>query len=291
MKSFKLLMFILAIAVTTFGCNEKEKKEIARLNLENQSLKSEAQAKDSSINTILESLNEIESNLSVIKEKESVIAVKSAGTKDMSPDVRARINDDVKVINELMSKNKKQISWLNHQLRNSKLKIGQLDSLVSKLNAQINERDLQIVSLKDDLTKMNFSVESLNASLDTLRTQRAELQSTVQNRTIELHTAYYVTGSKKQLLADKIITKEGGIAGINTSTKLKSDFNDSKFQKIDITQLKDISLHSKKVKLVTTHPLGSYQLNPNKDGVIEKLEITNPDRFWSTSKYLVVLTN
>lgn len=290
MKSLKFII-IIALAISTFGCNEKEKKEIARLNLENQSLKMESQAKDSNINTILSSLNEIESNLSLIKEKESVIAVKSSGNKDLSPDVRARINDDVKVINDLMSKNKKQISWLNHQLKNSKLKIGQLDSLVNRLTIQINERDQQIVVLKDDLGKMNFSIVSLNASLDTLRTERAQLQNTILNRTSELHTAFYVTGTKKQLLADKIISKEGGILGISSSTKLKSDFNDSKFQKVDITMLKDISLNSKKVKLVTTHPIGSYQMDPNKNGIIEKLQITNPEKFWSTSKYLVVVTN
>ena len=45
---------------------------------------------------------------------------------------------------------------------------------------------------------------------------------------------------------------------------------------------------SKNVKLLTAHPQASYRL----DRDVEKnytLHITNPDLFWSTSKYLVVL--
>jgi DNA repair exonuclease SbcCD ATPase subunit len=290
MKSIHYLI-IVVFSVVAFSCNQTEKKEIARLSLENQSLKQEAQAKDSSINGIMQSLNDIEGNLAEIKEKEAVIAVKSGGNQDMTPDVRAKINDDVKIINELMSKNKKEIGWLRKKLKDSNLKVSEIEKMVDELNIQIGERDTQITALKDDLSKMNFSVTSLNASLDTMRVEQAQMKSTIQDRTAALNTAYYVTGNKKELIADNVIAKEGGVVGINTSTKLKSDFNNSKFRKIDITQLKDIELNSKKVKLVTTHPVGSYQLSPNKDGVIEKLEITNPDRFWSTSKYLVVLVN
>ena len=60
---------LLAIFLT-FGCNQKEKTEIERLNKEVQNFKVQTQSKDSSINEILQSLNQIESNLSVIKEKE-----------------------------------------------------------------------------------------------------------------------------------------------------------------------------------------------------------------------------
>jgi chromosome segregation ATPase len=209
----------------------------------------------------------------------------------MTPDVRARINDDIKVINDLMTKNKKEIGWLRRQMKESNLKIDAFNKMIDTLNIQIGERDKQIASLKDDLTKMNFSVASLNASMDTIKAERAELKSTIQDKTNTLNTAWYITGNQKELLADNIIIKEGGVIGINSTTVLKEDFNNSKFSKIDITQLKDINLNSKKVKLVTNHPAGSYLLNQNKDGLFEKLEITNPEKFWSTSKYLVVIVN
>lgn len=290
MKTINYFVIIL-FAIATFGCNQKENQEIARLNLENQSLVKAAQQKDSAVNNIMISLNDIEGNLSVIKAKEAVIAVKSSDSQDMSPDVRAKINDDIKVINNLMSKNKHEIAWLRKQMKDSNLKIADLSQMIDQLNGQVAERDKEIAALKDDLSKMNFSIASLNASLDTLKVESTQLKSTIQDKTTALNTAYYLTGNQKELLADNVITKEGGVVGINSTTVLKPDFNNSKFSQVDITQLKNISLNSKKVKLVTSHPAGSYQLNPDKDGVFEKLEITNPDKFWSTSKYLVVLIN
>ena len=69
---------------------------------------------------------------------------------------------------------------------------------------------------------------------------------------------------------------------------LQSNFNKSYFTKIDIRVDKEIKLYSKSAKLLTTHPAGSYTLtqDANKQYV---LQITNPEIFWSTSKYLVIL--
>jgi hypothetical protein len=39
--------------------------------------------------------------------------------------------------------------------------------------------------------------------------------------------------------------------------------------------------------LLTTHPTGSYKLVGVKP--VEKIEISNPKEFWSSSKYLVVM--
>jgi len=69
---------------------------------------------------------------------------------------------------------------------------------------------------------------------------------------------------------------------------LQSNFNKSYFTKIDIRNEKQIKLYSKSARLLTTHPSSSYSLtkDANKQYV---LNITNPQIFWSTSKYLVIL--
>ena len=289
MKSIYLVA-IIGIFLT-FGCNQKEKQEIDRLSKENAALRIQTQAKDSSINDILQSFNQIESNLAVIKEKESVISVKSTSNTELSPDVKARINDDIAVINDLMTKNKREVSRLRKLLKDSNLKIDEFDKMVAQLNVQVAQRDSQIVVLKEDLTKLNFSMTALNASMDTLKKDRMQLKSVVDEKTNSLNTAYYVVGTKKQLLLDNVVMKSGGVVGINSTVKLKQDFNDSKFQRVDIRQMSEISLNSKKIQFVTTHPAGTYQLQTNANGIVEKIKITNPDKFWSASKYLVVLLN
>jgi hypothetical protein len=50
----------------------------------------------------------------------------------------------------------------------------------------------------------------------------------------------------------------------------------------------EIRLYSRSAKLLTAHPSSSYTLtqDANKQYI---LRITNPQLFWATSKYLVVL--
>lgn len=282
------LIAILTVFVA-FGCKEKEKKEIERLNKENLELRMQSQVKDSSINDILQSFHQIESNLAQIKEREALITVKSSDKSEMTPDVKARINEDIKVINDLMAKNRTEIARLRKLLKASNLKMEEVERMVTELNAQIEDRNTQIAALKDDLSKTQLNVETLNASIDTLETERTQLTSTVQERTEMLNTAYYVVGSKKELLGENVIAKEGGVAGINTAVKLKADFNDDKFERIDIRELSEIPINSKKPTLVTTHPAGTYELEKNDNGVVERIRILNPEKFWSTSKYLVVM--
>jgi DNA repair exonuclease SbcCD ATPase subunit len=273
----------------TLGCNQKEKQEIARLNKENQTLTLQTHQKDSAVNEIFQSLNTIESNLSEIKAKESIISVKSSGKDEVTPEVRTRINDDIKVINDLMNKNKKEIARLNRLLKQSNLKSEEVDKKMAELTRQLGTRDSLIASLKTDLEKMNFSVASLNASLDTMKNQETQLKSTVSNKTKAMNTAYYVAGTKKQLLAENVISKQGGFVGIGRSNKLRPDFNETKFQRIDIRQLNEIPVNSKKIEIVTTHPKSSYEVEKNQDGNVDKIKITDPDKFWSASKYLVVM--
>ena len=75
---------------------------------------------------------------------------------------------------------------------------------------------------------------------------------------------------------------------IDGNKVLEANFNKNYFAKIDIRIDKEIKFYSKSARILTMHPSGSYTLTPdvNKQYV---LRITNPQLFWSTSKYLVVL--
>ena len=95
----------------------------------------------------------------------------------------------------------------------------------------------------------------------------------------QLHTAWFVFGTKKELKEQQILV-DGKV--------LQSSFNKEYFTKIDIRVDKEIKLYSSSAKMLTSHPSSSYTLqrDANKQYV---LRITDPQLFWSTSKYLVVL--
>jgi len=68
-----------------------------------------------------------------------------------------------------------------------------------------------------------------------------------------------------------------------------SDFNKDAFTQIDYTTTNTISMDSKDVKLVSTHPTGTYKIK-RENNKVKGIEITDPENFWKASKYLVVVT-
>ena len=80
--------------------------------------------------------------------------------------------------------------------------------------------------------------------------------------------------------------KEQGI--IQGNRVMQGNYNKNYFTKVDIRVDKEIKLYSKVARVLTIHPSSSYTLT--KDGSNQYvLRITNPQIFWSTSKYLVIL--
>jgi predicted nucleic acid-binding Zn-ribbon protein len=282
------LMLAVFIVLATISCKEKERKQIELLSQEVEALKKQGIEKDSTINEFFKVLNEIESNLAVIKEKEKIIAKTSGVGNEMKDDARERINDDIVLINELMEKNRKSIRYLNKQLKESNLKIGELEERLVQTTKLLEERDQEIVELKDRLAKLNFDIETLNATVDTLSTQKQQMKQEVAQKVDKLNTAWFAYGTKKELIDNKVIDKTGGFLGLGKSTRLKSDFDASYFTQIDITKTTIIPLIGKKATLITTHPAETYKLVINQEGIVEKIEILDVNKFWSASKYLVI---
>lgn len=284
-----ILIASVALVLGVTSCKEKEKKQIELLTKENEALRSESKAKDSTINGYFQMLNEIESNLALIKEKENIISKNATAETELKKDTREQINEDIKTINELMAKNKRTIQYLNSKLKESNLKITEFEKMIAQANQTIQERDAEISVLKDKLTQLNFSITALNAQVDTLNTAKAQLTETVNKQVETINTAYYAFGTKKELELNKIIDKTGGFLGLGKTSKLKSDFNISYFTKIDISKVNSLPLSGKKVTMITVHPSDSYKLITNQTGIVERIDIMDATKFWSASKYLVLI--
>ena len=284
----KKLIYLLLFLPFFIACNNNSSKEkIEQLQKENQLLLGDQTKKDSTINDFLESINSIEENLSTVKAKENIISESTKNNNEIKIDTREKINQDIQDINNLMEKNKKLIASLEKKLKKSDLKISEMQVLIDNMTKQLADRDAEISSLKEQLVKLNFAIETLNKKVDTLNTDIENKNNVINNKTEELNTAYYVLGTSKELKDHNIISKEGGFIGLGKTKQLKSDFNQGYFTKIDITKITSVSINSKKAKILTSHPSDSYKLE--KDGkVYTKLVITNAEKFWKASKYLVI---
>lgn len=194
-----------------------------------------------------------------------------------------------------MVENKNTIEELNSKInkvsrKNTKLRKA-LESAKQDLVAKIEERDIQIAELKEELKTMDFNVQELNSKVDTLNLTNSDQKQFIEDQTNQLQTAYYTTGTSKELVAGNILAKNGGFLGLGKTEKLKGDFNSDKFNKIDITATTTIPISGTKAELVTSHPTDSYMLEGDDGENVDRLVIIDPNRFWKSSKYLVVVTN
>jgi hypothetical protein len=287
----KRIIPLAGIFTLLFACNQAEKKEIENLKQEIVNLKAESFAKDSAINEFFKMLNEIEANLAIIKEKEQIISKRAALGQEMLPDSRERINNDINLINELMIKNRQSIRYLSNQVKGANFKIEEFEKRLQQTGTMLQTKDMEINSLKEQLVKLDFSLEVLNATLDTLSREKQILIEEVHRQTQELNAAWYAYGTKKELIENHIVEKTGGFLGLGKSLQLKSDFNTIYFTQIDISSTQSIPLFAKKPTMITPHPKDSYRFVENENGIVERLDISNPKSFWGSSKYLVIEVN
>ena len=127
--------------------------------------------------------------------------------------------------------------------------------------------------------ELDENVANLNTNVENLTTESKQKTEVINAQDKALHTAWFVYGTKKELKDQNILTN---------GEVLQQNFNKEYFTKIDIRVDKEIKFYSKTANILTAHPASSYELqrDANKQYV---LRITDPDLFWSTSKYLVVL--
>ena len=285
----KKLIFAAAIALTITACDNRQ-AEVDQANRQKDSLASIINERDSSLNDFLSSFNEIEKNLDSIARKQNAINVNVDKQGELNKTAKERINDNIAAINQLMNENRAQIAELNRKLKNSGSKIAHFETMIQTLNEQIAQKDRELADLNDKLNSLNTQVAQLQTSVDTLTRTTLAQTKTIDEQTTSLHTAYFVVGKSKDLQTMKVIDKTGGLLGIGKTSKLSSNFDNNKFTRIDYVQTSTIPIDSKDAKVITTHPSDSYTMNKDKDKVVS-LSITNAEKFWSASKYLVVVKN
>lgn len=297
MKISQRLIGLLFAGMLLFSCNQEKLEQLER---QNKDLTQQNQMQDSLMNDFVSTFNEFEENLAVIKEKEQLIEM-SAEDPELRRSSKDQIVADIQMINDLLDRNRTLIDNLTAKVEKSERNNRSYLASISRLKKQLEERDTQVSTLKDELATMSFNVETLNSKVDTLNmvtqtlTEETELQTAriaeqegligeqlekIADQTTALNTAFFVKGTSKELKQKAVIE----------SKRLNRDFDQGAFTKIDITEVQTIPLNTKKAKLLTAHPSDSYVLN-EEGKEIASLEITNPERFWKTSKYLVVVTN
>jgi len=278
-------LFILAVgAIAMASCNQDKVKQAEKAALmQRDSLEQIIAQKDNEINDMMTTLSDIEEGFREITEAQSRVTLAQQGE---GTNTKQRIKENIQFIQSVMKQNKELINKLKQQVREGSIKGDQMKKIIDNLTQQMEVKDQQLQTLRAELeqkdihiAELDEKVADLNTNVSNLKEENTQKAETISTQDKALHSAWFVFGTKKELKEQNILS-DGEV--------LRSNFNKEYFTKIDIRIDKEIKLYSKSAEVLTSHPASSYTLqrDANKQYV---LRITNPEAFWATSKYLVVL--
>jgi len=250
------------------------------LRQENTSQSEALQMKDETIDEYLTDLVEIQENLNEIKAKEKYITI-TASNDDTETDKADQIKKDIEFIYSLMEKNRNTISALQRRLKESNKDNANLRKLIENFEAQLVQKDEEIIMLREELAAKNIRISGLKNDLQ-------NTNEALRSKEMALDRAYYAFGTKKELVENNVISKEGGFIGLGKTTVLSDDYNEKYFTQISIENTTTITLGGmEEAELITTHAKGSYEFEMDGD-TYKSIKITDPKKFWEASKYLVI---
>lgn len=275
-----------ALGVVALLASCVSRQVVVEAESRSDSLELVVSAKDSLINAVFADINAISENLALIKSRENLITV--AGEAEGGRRPVEEISNDIKAIDRLLRENRSKIESLQRSaalLRKANLRIDGLEKMIADMNRQLAEKKTEVEQLRESLVRMGDEVKSLteevavcSAEVENLSGEKVELQN-------QLNTVYYIVGAEKELRDAQIINKQGFI-GRTLTVGRNSNFDS--FTMADSRLLTEIPVGQKKATLVTSHPEGSYELVTDSNKIVEKLLITDPVRFWESSKILII---
>ena len=279
MKKILFLAFCMASMV---ACKNDKAGQPSVNIVQNDSLQKIIEQRDNEINDMMGILNDVEEGFRAINQAENRVTIAKDGEGENK---KAQIRENIQFIQQRMNENKELIAKLQQQMRESTFKSTEMKRTVENLIKQMEEKDEQLKQLRAELNAKDIHIAELDATINTLNTNVSDLKmeteqkaQTIDSQDKQLNTAWFAFGSKKELKAQNVLVK---------GKVLRGNFNKNFFTKIDIRVDKEIKLYSKSAKILTMHPSSSYTLATDaKDQYV--LGITNPQLFWSTSKYLVI---
>ncbi|HWY99316.1 MAG TPA: hypothetical protein VNY36_09530 [Bacteroidia bacterium] len=277
----KKLIYIVITFLLAVACNRQQQAYESPKTSTNDSVVKKMQQKDSSILAYVKSINTIQGSIDTLMKQAHILKMHHENVSDTG------MISDLRVIGAQMLKNQRALVYLEMKLKQSNESNNELADLGENLSKQLNEKDSEITAMQGTLAKTNASLTILtkqfNDSINIINQERAQigLMTTASN------TVYYIFGTEKELKAKGIIKEEGGAVGLGRVPVLKQDMNSSGFTTTDLTTLHEIPLTGSFVKMVTLHPEKAYKLTHSSP---DKIIITDPQDFWSKSKYMVAIT-
>jgi predicted nucleic acid-binding Zn-ribbon protein len=151
----------------------------------------------------------------------------------------------------------------------------------------------QRAEFQKTIDQQTTKIAVLNGEVDTLSHVSAALSDTVGRLTTEVNTAYYIVGTKDELLKKGIIVAEGPkrflVVGSRSLAPAR-ELDPSNFTKIDRRASRTIDLPDGEYQIISRQNPTFAAAKSQKDGKIAGgLTISQPEQFWESSRFLIIV--
>ncbi|MBR0046409.1 MAG: hypothetical protein IJP75_05935 [Bacteroidaceae bacterium] len=279
MKKILLMAAVATMLASCFGGFQDDTKN----DREVDSLRNIIDQKDNEINDLMGTFNEIQQGFDLINAAEGRVNTMSNGVETVA--TAENIRENMQFIQETLESNRQKLEELQSKLKSSTINSSKLREAINALTQQLNEKNAEVERLRAQLAQKDVQIAELSGTVTALtdentqvKQEKQQTEEIARNQDAQLNTAWYAFGTNKEL-------KEQGI--LKKGDVLEGDYNKNYFTQIDIRKVSVIPLESKSAQILTTHPAGTYTLLKDSKGEYT-LRITDPSKFWSISKYLVV---
>jgi hypothetical protein len=187
----------------------------------------------------------------------------------------ADVEDSSRVRGERLLESARDNDRLREQIEQHLRTIEGQKDLIATYLVRITELETQVAALADSTRKLTEANGVLSDSLRRI-TSRA-------------NTAWYVVGTRDQLVRAGVLTEEGGILGFGKSLAPSRAMARSVFTRIDRLRDTVIALpEAKQYRIMSRHDPGlvHVEVTPSSGGM---MRIKDPEQFWSASGWLIIV--
>lgn len=278
----KILCMALCASVLA-SCEFQTKRE-QELTAKNDSLSLALSEKNAALDQAMQAIADIQEGFQAINEAEGRVSIQTHDGEGITDAQRMR--DDILFIQQKMEENRQQIEKLEKKLKAGGAETANLRKILANLQKELDAKVASIAALHEELAQKNIRIAELDnavailtGDVNTLQQVTDAQQEVIEQQVVQLHTAWYVYGTARELKEQHII-KGGRVLA-------SADFNKDYFTEIDIRVDSVFPLYAKHAQLLTTHPAGSYEFVKDADKQLT-LHILDFEAFWSVSRYMVI---
>lgn len=194
-------------------------------------------------------------------------------------------------INRFFEDSKDLLDSVDREIHRSPLSQSSMIPILETVKEYLTYQEKLFIEVFGSVNSIQAQVKSLKKTVSVqeaeIKAKAQESEKVIEQKEKENRKIYYLVGSRKDLQRAKAVKQRGGFMGMGSTLQLSDKLEDMFFQSADYNIMKEIALgNTSGVNLITTHPKGSYLIL---DTPGEKfLKVTNPQKFWSASKFLVV---